>query len=349
MAESPGVRSACVATYNDTVSAELFVARVKGRKGRLSTVQFYETAEPGEVALLKEVDWDVDVPAGSEVFVASSGHLRDTVQMFWAGWRDPAAIHALSLFQEHPVSAALLPGDRPAAPPLTVKSRKMHYYLFRPQGAAARLLRHEFSGEPDTPGTSIARPLADVAAMPVVACAAPVPEDDRDGAVVAWVGAGPAACRVGLAVCTGDEAQVFMAEEMPDVTPFPNGRMGLFVWPEEPHRLSFIAQALPDGPYSIVHSTCDPAGEWSSEVEELDVKPGGLHAGACYYVKMPGEDLRFACLLTTDGQLLLHEYGELDLLREAVDPAYDFPIATTIQGRYEAVADEEGEVRIEAL
>ncbi len=316
---------------------EVFVVAADAA-GELVTMEFYEP-RPGEPAILfmKSAGWGTPLQPGVEVLGAWSGHRRNRTEMIWIGWRDAAAVHALSVYQENAIPLPLAPGDVVIEPAMTMFDRTLHLYLVR----GGTLLRYVATGELDQRPRVRLESLEDASA-PLLAAAAPVLEHPDGGAVVASVVAEEGGCRVHAfrASTAGvqEKASVFVAGWLP----LPQSRMA--VHPADVASCAFVAEKDGGAAYAMLELRFDFAsGQIDLRDTAVALEPQVARAAASCFLQRPEEAIATSWVHARDGRLLRVTPGDTALLRIEPDETYDFPIVTTREAAFEAFGGADGE------
>lgn len=337
-----------VSVLSDGVDSEMYVAAVDARTREMTSYQFYETRpDLGEVDLLKRVEWDVPVPPGAQLFIATAGQPQGLLNAFWLGWRDQNSVSALSVFQEAPARAALVAGDRLiAAPIVAAGSRKLHYYFWR----GSELYRLEFTGELGKPSAVETVRLAAENVAPSVFASRAVPGRSDDHEVVGFVTTRPTALEAGVVFIAGREVHRVAGDPVAGYLPLERQKPGIHVGADEVVTVGFVAQHRETKAYAVIETTCDRVGKCSTSSRALaGVPPASLHSAAVIYYERRSPRQMFVLVLESRGRLSEAARRGLRPLRENVDLQYSFPILTTIESRYEARLAADGRPTLVAL
>jgi len=334
----------------DGAASEFFAVTAAGKGRDLTTTQFFEVqADELEINRLKRAGWDVAVPPGVALFAASGGRRRDALKNYWAGWRTKTALHAVSLMQEEPIEVAREAADALVDPPLVMPSRRLHQYVWRRTDQAWQLLRHEFEGELNRPGSVKTVSLLSVKLEPSPAVAAAVPGAEADLAVVAWVERSGDACVAKAAWIEGETAAVAATGPLAGSTPLPSHRPALTVDPAGHARFDFLVRTA-KGACALVEVDLSfaetPVASAASATILADGK--GIHSAAVLLYPDFEESRGKVVLLGKDGTLSLTSLDGSDarVVRTGVDLAYPFPLVASYVGLYEARAAADGDVSL---
>lgn len=343
----------------DSLRTEVFVAATEPA-GELTTQEFYES-RPGEALLsfMKSAAWGVTVSPGAVVFGAWSGHRRNRTEMIWTGWHDGVGLHLLSLAQEQPIAIPLGKTDLVVEPPMTMLDGTLHQFVIRD----GKLLRFIASGPLNEPGTLTLEELQDVrsplhatsfmtledskprrldVSKMLVAAAAPVLDDQENAAVVVWIESAPAGCRVHLSRVSGSGTPQTASVPLETWVPLPRCRLA--VYPGVVPSCAFAAESVTDGACAVLEVRFDlESGQIDLAEAAVDLPRGAVRAAASLFLQRSEEAIATTWLHVRDGRLLRVEESSVTLVRYESDATYDFPIITTHETAFEAVAGAEGE------
>lgn len=345
--------SEALTTFYDGEFTEFFGAAARSESRELILVEFYERRpDLGEIEELKQINWNVRVPEQASVFVATSGLLRDSLGVFWLGWRDEASLSALSLFQESPVTVSMEADDLIIQPPIVVASKKMHQYFWRFRSGAWSLLRHEFTGEFGSPGKAETVLVHRTKSEPILFAAASIPGSERDQTLVAWVSVTDEDTIVNALLLSDDSPVEFASYPIPGIPPLGRQRIGVHVEPNGCFSISFIVKHLSYVLFEFTFDPVDPAEERTKiNATPIHVPPDTIYSARIFYHKSTMERDSFLCLLSEEGvlTLMVPDDDYVQVIRQDVDLSYDFPILTSAGGIYEARFNQQGEIELVSL
>jgi hypothetical protein len=342
-ADIPAVDQAIVAeaitTFFDGKFTDFFAVVVDPSSRELISMEFYEKRpDLGEIQFLKQVGWDIVVPPEAQPFAATSGLLRDQVNAFWAGWRTPDTYSALSLYQEGPLNLPMDPAARLIQPAIVVPSRNMLQYFWLPKDDAWSLYRHEFRGNQGERGSVATSRIGPAGHEPLLSSAIPIPGAEDDRSAVAWIEQTDIGIKATAMLFSGDTSESLSTPAVPFVAPVKRQRLAMHVSAGGTVSIGFVAESKIGG-YVVMEVRFDFANHiFTFHPASLRLEPGSVHSACMFFSKNPHEHDSFVCALSAKGVLTVMKPGSdfVRVVREHVDPAYDFPILTSSTGRYEA-------------
>ena len=332
-----------VSVLSDGRFTELYVAVADPHNRDMTSQEFFERhPDLGGVEFLKRVNWKVPVPAGAELFSATSGQLQGDLNAFWLGWREARSVSALSVFQDGPIRAPLNGAERLIPQPIITPGKKLYYYFWR----GGRLGRLEFSGELGQAGSVAAVELSTEREEPALSASRAVPGSAADESVMGLVDTRDGAVEPAVLFVSGKSVKRAAAEPLAGHAPFPRQHMGMHVGPQGAVTVAFLAEHRESKAYTVVEATCERGtGVCRAATRPLpEVRAGTLHSAApIYYERLTPRKL-FVLLLDKDGNLSEISSGGPRQIRSGVDLSYSFPILATMGSRYEARFNRSGSV-----
>jgi hypothetical protein len=342
-ADNPAVDQAIVSeaitTFFDGKFTDFFAVTSEPTSHELVTIEFYEKRpDLGDIRFLKQVSWNVVVPPDGQLFVATSGLLRDHLNTFWVGWRTPDTLSALSVYQEAPINAPLDPAAKLIYPAIVLPSKKMVHYVWLPKEETWSLYKYDFQGNQGERGSVTRERVSQIDREPVLSAALPIPGADDDRTAVAWIEQADSGIKISAALFSGDSLETLSTPAIPFVTPMPHQRLAMHVNSSGTISVGFIMESRIGG-YVVMEVQFDiPKHLFTFHPEPLYVERGTLHSACMFYSKDQHERRSFVCALSEGGVLTVTKPGStfVQAIREQVDLGYDFPILTSSTGRYEA-------------
>jgi hypothetical protein len=146
---TPGI----VSLFAGGAMLDIFAVSTPGTKHLLHTTSYLPGGrEFTELVPQKSVSWDVEVPAGAQLFSVTGGVLSGRPQQFWVGWLVDRSLHMQALMQEAPINTTLVTGEVPIFPAILDSAGHAALYSWRPTPTGAALWRRMFSGAIHKPG-----------------------------------------------------------------------------------------------------------------------------------------------------------------------------------------------------
>jgi hypothetical protein len=343
-ADSPAVTtviaSEALTTFYDGMYTEFFVASIDPHSRELTTTEFYEKRpDLGDIQILKRVNWDVAVPPGGQLFVATSGLLRNNVNAFWVGWRTSDTLSALSVFQESPINAPLDPQMKLIRPAILVPSGKMLHYFWLPKDGAWSLYTYRFQSDQGKRGSVSRERLRQTNREPLLSAAVPIPGAEDDRTAVAWIEQADTGIRLTAMLSAGDSSEILVTPAIPLITAVPRQRLAMHVGKSGIISVGFVAESRTRGYVAMEVRFDFPKHIFTFHPSSLRIPFDSVSSACMIYSKNQHERSCHVYAVTETGVLSVTKPGSdlVRVLREQVDPSYDYPVLTSATGMYEVV------------
>ena len=298
---TPGIVSS-----GDGALLDVFALSTPGTKRVLHTTQYFPGGpEFRDLVPEKPVSWDVEAPAGAQLFsVTGVGSGRP--QQFWVGWLVDRSLHMQALMQEGPINTELVAGEVLIFPAIMDVAGRAALYSWRPTPTGASLWRRVFSGAIHKPGTVTAAQVSEIPGNPKLSFAGAVSREESEHAVIGWLEDNTDGSRIGVVIVRPGGVRVLRSEPIARTTVF--GRQRLGVWAAALDRVE-VAAILEDhdgsGGYDLARFAVGPSSEKGAVTRlRRNLAAGVLRSAAVDYYKNKIEPKPYQSFVTVDGLLL---------------------------------------------
>ncbi len=343
------INNEAVTSFYNGETTEFYLASLKPPDNILRTTEFFERRpDLGEIQFLKNISWDIKVSPEAKLFIGKSGLSKDQLKTFWTGWFDDNNYYALSLYQENPIKVELGNNISLISPPVITANKKLNQFFWKDNNGKWTLCKFEFSGEFQKKGEVKTIDLFDLNNKPLLSKTAPLIGSEKNEIVVSWVSIIEDSIKVFAQYFSDDSSKPVSAFGIPDLVPVENQRLSLISASEELNGVGLLTKNENGNYIYLRYDFNFKTSKYDLQTFQIDLTPNSIISAQTFFYNDEEELSGFMCVVNKENKLIFikPKTGFKRIIRDNVEPDYNYPILTSSGASYEAVKNKNNDLEL---